>query len=105
MIDRMSSAPAPIAPTASPAAPAVPGRENRAFDAPTTALCIKMLQALRNGLSQALLYTLETKQFEKSADITFQAINELLEKIGNFTLGISRSEALFNGQRVEIPNA
>src|SRR4051794_33704424 len=54
--------------------------------------CIKALQQLRAGFSQALLYAQDTKQYEKSAEATFEALNLAVNELGAFHISISRSE-------------
>ena len=75
------------------------------LDARTLALCIQTLHQMRSGLSQSLLYALGTRQFDKVCENTFAAVNALLSSLGDFTLHINRSDALFNGVRLDCPSA
>jgi tetratricopeptide (TPR) repeat protein len=68
-------------------------------------ICIKALQQLRAGFSQALLYAQDTKQYEKSAEATFEFLSVAVNELGAFHISISRSEAIINGQRLETPLA
>ena len=105
--------PPPFSPSSSPspqpASEGTPVRTspapNSALDAAANALCIQALQQFRLGLSQSLLYTEGTKQFEKACESTFAALHPLLEKIGSFKLTLNKSDALVNGQRVDLPAA
>ena len=90
----------PAAATASAAEPKAGGTE-----AARNALALQALQQLRAGLSQSLLYAADTKQFEKAAENVFVPLNGLLEAIGNFTLMVSKADALINGSRIEVPAA
>ena len=73
------------------------------MDAATTTLCVKFVQQFRNGLSQALLYTEGTKQFERACNVTYAALDALLQAIGNFKFGILKNELLINGERIDTP--
>lgn len=75
----------------------------RKFDAATVALCLQTVTQLRNGLTQALLYTEGTKQFERTCTTFFTAFETLLQKIGAFKFTIARVEPLFNGERIDSP--
>ncbi|MFH0938854.1 MAG: DUF4388 domain-containing protein [Planctomycetota bacterium] len=75
------------------------------LDSAKNTLAIQMLQQLRLGFSQALLYEIATKQFEKVSENVFAAMNNLLESIGDFTLIVSQMGALINGERVKMPRA
>jgi hypothetical protein len=75
------------------------------LDLRVRAICIKALQQLRAGFSQALLYAQDTRQYEKTAEATFEALNQAINELNGFHLSISRSEAIVNGQRLETPLA
>jgi hypothetical protein len=74
-----------------------------AFDPKTKTICIQALQSLRAGFSQSLLYSQETKQYEKVVDTTFEALNTAIETLNGLHLSISRSEAIVNAQRLDTP--
>jgi len=94
-------APAPAAaPTASTAAP-----KRHAFDEAQSTLCLDALKHLRIGVSQALLYSADSKQFGKASENTLAALDGLLNALGGFKLGIAGSEVLINGLRLEVPAA
>jgi hypothetical protein len=94
----------PNTPAAEPNAPAGQAAPaGHILEAADSALCLQAFQQLRTGLSQALLYTLESKQFEKAAENAFGPLQTLLEKIGEFKLNMLNGDALVNGSRVEIP--
>lgn len=110
---------APPSPLSAPQVPSSPKPPSQAASADSAAaiaksiktdpeiraLCIQALQQFRIGLSQSLLYTEGTVQFEKSSDATFATLNALLDRIGSFKLSIAKSEALINGERVEASAA
>ena len=73
------------------------------FDPKTKVICIQALQSLRAGFSQSLLYSQETRQYEKVAESTFEALNAAIESLSGFHLSISRSEAIINAQRLDTP--
>ena len=68
-----------------------------------TELCIQAIREFRAGLSQALLYTPGTVQFERVCEGTFAALTRMLEASGAFKLGVIRGQVLVNGERMETP--
>jgi len=69
----------------------------------SVALCQQAIQQLRYGLSQALLYTEGTKQYERVCASVHAAFEEVLKALGGFKLSATRGEALLNGERLELP--
>ncbi|MCY3022311.1 MAG: hypothetical protein NTW87_25140, partial [Planctomycetota bacterium] len=73
------------------------------FDEAKTALCVEAIREFRAGLSQALLYTPGTIQFEKVCESTFKVLTTALEAVGTFKLSVVKAQALVNGERMETP--
>lgn len=99
--------------TASPAVPAAPNNAQAAgLTAPRkigsslegTPQIIDMMMQLRIGLSQSILYTIDTKQFEKARNNTFAALRLVLDMLGTIKLSVARGDALINGTRVDFPS-
>ena len=70
-----------------------PAPAPQGLDLRLRAICIKALQNLRGGFSQALLYAQDTRQYEKTAEATYEALNLAVNELNGFHLSISRSEA------------
>jgi len=68
-----------------------------------TELCIQAVREFRAGLSQALLYSPGTVQFERVCEGTFAALTRMLEASKGFKLAVIRGQALVNGERMETP--
>ena len=102
----MDSAAAPQPPKPSPPPPSArPGSTKRIspLNDTQTEACLQAIREFRAGLSQALLYTPGTVQFEKVCDSTFAALTTAVEAIGDFKLGLLKAQVLVNGERMETP--
>lgn len=73
------------------------------FTEAQTELCIGAIREFRAGLSQALLYTPGTLQFERVCETTFAALTKVLEAAGSFKFGVAKCQVLINGERMETP--
>lgn len=62
------------------------------------------MMQLRIGLSQSILYTIDTKQFEKARNVTFAALRNVLDSMGTIKLSLARGDALINGTRIDFPS-
>jgi len=67
-------------------------------------LFIDMMMQLRIGLSQSILYTIDTKQFEKARNNTYAALRSVLDYMGTIKLSLARGDALINGTRIDFPS-
>jgi hypothetical protein len=97
--------PSATEPLAPPHAPTPGAPKSKGLNAESNPLCVQMLFGLRNGLAQALLYTEGTKQFERTCTATFGAVSAVLNAIGSFKVGIAKTDALVNGERVDTPGS
>src|ERR1700759_3942214 len=69
-----------------------------------TTQIVDMIMQLRIGLAQSVLYTGDTKQFEKARNITFAALRLVLDIMGTIKLSVARGDVLINGTRVNFPS-
>ncbi|HEY3325435.1 MAG TPA: hypothetical protein VGP72_33595 [Planctomycetota bacterium] len=74
------------------------------LDAATSALCAQAVQHFRGGLTQALLYSEGTKQFERALESCLKALTDVMQAIGPFKFGVAETRLLINSERVETPN-